>query len=183
MNRVVTARFRSPRRGFTVLELMTAVLIALIVGSVATAGFFIYEKQMPLDQTGRRLTYFFSLARSHAVGQNAPFAFQFDPENSIFWLDCVDDSGNITVPKVQRPEKIDEKVEVFSMYSGSTEIYASGDEDTLTTTFYSDGSCDDLRILIKLKGTDETVAENVHTIRLYGPTAQSKVFEHQIMIP
>lgn len=178
---------RGSRRGFTVTEMMVAVLISVILGAIAISGFTLYERTAPVDHVGRRLTYLFSVARTQAITNNQYYTVQIDMAQNMAWLDETDESGNILVPKVMHPEHFDAGVEIYRIMRGTSVIYpATVGPDPVTQVgalFAPDGSSDDLRIFISRVDADVTNARNVDTVRLYGPTGQSRNFEKTVLMP
>ena len=164
------------RRGFSALEFVTAVVISMILATIAFSGLRLYEQDLPARALAKRINHAFSSARAFAIAQNAIYSVQLDLEHGNFWIDETDGLGNPVVPKVVRPEPFDEKVQIESVLFGLNP--ADPSQGPIPIRFLPDGSSDDVTIYLKLLEATGDDPRQIQTVRLYGPTGMSKVFEN-----
>ena len=163
-------------RGFSVVEVLGALVLSLILATVAMVSLRLYQKDLPLNGTANRLAHLMATARAMAISRNGTFAVIIDRTYNNFWVDEIDSAGNKLVPKVISPESIGELVVVDSILPGSGQ--------PAVARFNPDGSSDDLYIHLKLKSRQQSTDErDVTTVRLYGPTGQSRVFQQRRLTP
>lgn len=163
------------------MELFAALVVSLILTLVAIAGYRVYQRQMPVKYTAQRLVHSFSAARAFAIAHNDIFCVQYDPVRRNFWIDQTDETGLPVVAKVVRPEVIDEKVAVDGLQFAQGPQVQSG--PAIPIRFFPDGSSDDVRIYLRMKADDPATSESIYTVRLYGPTGQSRLFERRRLAP
>lgn len=168
---------RRSRLGFTTVEFIGVMVISLILGTIAMAGFRLYQKELPVKYAARRIVHAFATARAFAIAHNSVYTVQIDRVHRNFWIDETDQVGRPTAPKVTRPEPIDERIEIEAIQFTQTAPVAL--TDVASVRFFPDGSSDDLRIFMKLELADALDDNNIYSVRLYGPTGQSRVFENQ----
>lgn len=169
--------FVRTRRAFSMIEFLGALVVSGIVSSMALVGYRVYERELPVRHAASRLSHAFATARAYAIAQNAIYAVRIDRRYKNFWIDQVTTAGVIQRAKVTRPEPIDDNVVIDDVWFGLSPAGAAA--DPLTFRFLSDGSSDDGRVFFVLDGKDPAVGTNVYTVRIYGPTGQSKVFANQ----
>ena len=159
------------------IEFMGAMAIGLILSVLALSGFRLYEREMPLRHSAGRLAAAFSTARALAISNTGTYSVQVDVKARNFWIDETNSFGEPIVPKVLAPEKLDDTVTLAGIYFGAQPAPQYG---TVTRIrFYSDGSSEDARLYLILAGANAADPANFDTVRLYGPTGASRVFERQ----
>lgn len=176
-----TTRAFRKAHAFTTVEFMGVMVIAMILSAIAIGGLHLYEQEMPVKTDARRLNYAFANARAQAIANNGYFALNIDLGNRNFWLDETDVVGNPINPKVTHPEKLNDKVVIANAQFGLDP--SSTIDGIIKVLFFPDGSSDDARFYLRLTGADASDTENIFTVRLYGPTGLSKVFENQRLEP
>jgi hypothetical protein len=163
-------------RAFTSIELLGAIVLSLILASVGIAAFRLYDREQPLTSASGRLTHAFATARSLAISRNSTFTVVIDRRYNQYFIDETDRLGLVLVPKVVGPESLGDLVTV--------EQILPGDQEVVRARFFADGSGDDLYIHLKLAGrATSSDPGDVTTVRLYGPTGMSRVFENQQLEP
>lgn len=172
-----TFRVTKNAAAFTTVEFMGVMVIAMVLSVIAFAGFHIYKKEMPVKGDAERINYAFANARAQAIANNGYYSVNFDIANHNFWLDETDSAGNTTVHKVTSPEKLNDKVVIDDVLFGLNP--APVQDGIISVLFSPDGSSDDASFYLRLSSADPQVAANIVTVRLYGPTGLSKVFENQ----
>jgi Tfp pilus assembly protein FimT len=174
-------RFSHPHgrrwRGFSTIELFAVVVITLILSVIAVAGYRVYQHQMPVKYTAQRMVHSFSVARAFAISQNTVYAVQIDPVHRNYWIDQTDQNGAPQVPKVVSPELIDAQVDIDSVQFSLGQPVING--PVISIRFFPDGSSDDVHVFFRMKVDDATVPFSIFTVRLYGPTGESRLFENQ----
>lgn len=165
------------RRAFTSVELMGAVVLSMILSVVAITSYRLYERELPVKYAARRLSHAMATARTMAVANSSIYTVQIDRAYHNFWIDETDEFGQPTVAKVVSPESLDPKVQIDGVQFGSTD--SSLYNNVTSVRFFSDGSSDDVSVTLKMLADNAQDPKNIFTVRLYGPTGQSKVFERQ----
>ena len=163
-------------RGFSSIEFFAAAVIGMILTVVAVAGYRVYQRQMPVKFTAQRLVHGFSAARAFAVAHNSYFTLQLDLGHRTFWIDQVDATGAPVAPKVVNPEMLDEKVAVEGVQFGQN---PPPPNIIVPIRFFPDGSSDDVHIFLRMKADNAAADANIFTVRLYGPTGMSRLFENR----
>lgn len=156
---------------------MAAVVIGAIVSVLAMGTYRLYERELPVRHAARRLAHGLSSARALAISQNAPYAVLIDRRYGNFWIDQVDTAGKTTTPKVVPPEAFGEKVQLIDIQFGLTPVSTTA-ADPIVIRFLPDGSSEDVRVYLRMISAPNTPGAT-WTVRNYGPTGQSKVFENQ----
>ena len=162
---------------FTTIEFIGAVVVMLVLAVIGLAGFRIYEREMPVKHVAKSLNHAFSSARTFAIAQNAVYSVQINLNFNNFWIDETNELGQTLLAKVVRPEPIGDQVEIDSIFFGSTRI--NNTQSSIPVRFLPDGSSDDVTVYLRLAAADSTNPANIYTIRLYGPTGLSRIFENQ----
>jgi Tfp pilus assembly protein PilE len=173
--------FRSAAQGFTLVEFTGALVIGLILTLMAMGAYRIFERELPRREAASRLAHCFSTARAFAIARNGTYVVRIDPNARNFWIDETDSAGNMIYPKITRPEEMGQNVSLGDIYVGTVRA-----DDTLplhSFFFFGDGSSDDARVTLRLREADPNVDANFDTVRLYGPTGMSRVFENQRQRP
>lgn len=170
------------RRGYSVMELLTVIMVGLIVSVIGFSGFQIYERRLPARSSALRFSYALSTARTFAISRNGFYRVVLDLDNENFWIDELADPADTSFgeyrPKVVSPERIDERARIEGvLQTGSGAVQTSGFQRFV---FRPDGSSDrDARIYFFNRGEDTTLERNIYTVRLYGPTGVNEVFDRQ----
>lgn len=173
---------KGPRRGFSTLEMVTALAIGMVLTVVGLAGLRLFQSERRVESAADRFSGALSAARTLAVSQNGFYRVALDLDNSNFWIDEIDDPdvnpGVSLTPKVVHPEAVGDLVEVEGvLYQGAGSIVSTGTQEFV---FSPDGSADnDAVITFILTGLDPNDEENLFSVRLYGPTGQNKVFPRE----
>lgn len=168
------------RRGFSALEFMTALVVGSILTVIAVSAYQIYEREMPVRHAARRLSHAFSAARAFAVSNDSTYAVRISEPYNNFWIDETDELGYPIQPKVTSPEPFGDQVAIDGIMFGEN---LTTDALAVPVLFYPYGNSDDVRVFLHLKGTDPGNERNIYTVRLYGPTGQSTVFDGQRLMP
>lgn len=173
---------RAPRRGFSTLEMVTALAIGMVLTVIGLAGLRLFQSERRVDSAAERFSNALSAARTLAVSQNGFYRVALDLDNNNFWIDEIDDPdvnpGVSLTPKLVHPEAVGDLVEVEGvLYEGAGSAVSTGTQEFI---FSPDGSADRGAILtFILTGLDPNDEENLVSVRLYGPTGQNKVFPRE----
>lgn len=158
---------------FTSVEIMVAIVISMILSTIAIVGFRIYQRELPTQYAAQSLAHAMASARALAVSNNSVYTLQIDQTRQNFWIDETSELGMVLVPKVISPEALDEKVLINSIQFSDGEALAAG--IIAPIRFFADGHSDDVRI--NFTRTGGSANNKVFTLRLYGPTGISQVTE------
>lgn len=170
------------RGGYTVVELITAMAIAVIVSVIGFSGTRLFSRQLPVKTTASQLSHMCSTARSFAISGNTYYRVLIDLDNRNFWIDRSDDPATIGTdewkPKVVSPEKVDPRVKIEGIAFGlNTTVQTTGIQSIL---FRPDGSADqEAHITIHQAADDPAIGTNIFTVRVYGPTGVNQVYPYQ----
>jgi prepilin-type N-terminal cleavage/methylation domain-containing protein len=165
------------RRGFTLLETLTVVAIIGILTSFAILVYSNHRRGLRAQTSAQQIESLFTTARALAINQNAHFRAVLDLDTSGMWIDRTDQDGQVVTPKVVTPEN-------WSFYTTVVDVTVDGTSSTagvVPIRFRPNGSSQSARILLASEGGDSTGGEDLFTIKLYGPTARSRIFpgEHE----
>jgi prepilin-type N-terminal cleavage/methylation domain-containing protein len=163
------------RRGFTITELISVLVIVVVLSTISLASFSAYNRLSMVSTTSQMLLRTLAAARSYAVANNGYYQVTLDLDGGAFWIDETDSSGNITVPKVITPNEIDDRVVLDSATIDSSDA-TSG---IARLRFYPNGSSVDAYVYIIRRGANISSGTEYWTIRLYGPTARAVIFQNQ----
>jgi Tfp pilus assembly protein FimT len=173
------ARARSPRRGLTALEQISAILVALIHSVIGFSGLRIFQRSLPVESDAERLGAALATARSFAIGRNGFYRVSLDMDNRIFWIDEIEDPAApdslvALTPKVVSPDRLDDRVVIHGVRdSGDAPLISTG---TQHFVFNPDGSANrDARVFFILRADDPTIDDNFRTVRVYGPTGLNRI--------
>lgn len=174
-----SSAFRTRVRGFSTLEMVTALAIGMILTVIGLAGLRLFQSEKRVEGAAERFSSTLSAARTLAVSQNGFYQVALDLDNSNYWIDEIDDPdvnpGVSLTPKVVHPEAVGDLVEVEGvLYQGAGSIVTTGTQEFI---FSPDGSADNGAVItFHLRGLDPNDEENLVSVRLYGPTGQNQVF-------
>ncbi len=167
------------RGGYTALELAAVVLIIMVLTLGSLAGVRHIGYREPVEQNARRLAQAFAGARSYAIANNSTFTVRIDLARRNFWIDETSPAGATIQPKVTRPELLDPTVAVEQFIYGAL----VNESPQHSVRFFADGSSDDVSIVLRRAEENPADEKDVSTVRLYGPTGQSKVFHGRRLTP
>lgn len=175
--------------GYSMIELLTVIVIMMVLVSLALSGFRIFQHQLPIKSSATRLNEALATARTFAISRNSFFRVTLDLDNGNFWVDeivdpAVNPTALPTTPKVIPTEGIDNNVIIEGVLdTGSTAVLTTGFQHFV---FGPDGAADrDARIFFIMRGDDPAAEQNFYTVRLYSPTGHSQVFakEKNVSVP
>lgn len=177
------------RRGYSSLELVTAVAIALIASTIGISGIGFFKSGSRVDSAATKFSHALSGARSFAIAHNSYYQVRLSLDYGNFWIDEIDDPlttpsaiFNPITPKLVHPETIGDFVAIEGIRIGSLSApLLTGDDITsYSFVFAPDGSAlADARVTFHLAKDDNPTSIQVHTVRIYGPTGYNKVFRKQ----
>ena len=157
------------------MEMVVTMLIIMVLSTISVAGYNVYQRESPVKfAADRLLSGAMSAARGYAVANNAVYTVKIDPTYQTYWIDESDDLGGTVVPKVTSPASIGERVALVGISYGVTPLTTST-QTGLPIRFFPDGSCDDVRVTLRLGDASSTV---FYAVRVYGPTGQSRVLSN-----
>lgn len=153
---------RSPRQGFTLLELIIVLALILLITAIAYPNLMSMYSDMRVKTGADHLRARLTEARSHAIDEGRPYRFaivpgqggyRIAPESMEYWDDAtqvdIGDAG--TTPPLVLEDLMPNEIK-FTVDEGSNLPIANG-YGTLVI-FNADGSCDvDVSIQIELDGS------------------------------
>lgn len=166
------------RAGFTSMELVVALIVAMILATVGAAGYYVYQREAPVAYAAKRLSYAAATARSYAIVNNAPYALQIQAQyngNMVqnYWIDELDDTASQVVSRmVTNQQPMGQKVYLVGAAYGGVE---SSYTDSLTVKFFPDGSSDDVNLTLR---QGDAGSQLFYGVRIYGPTGMSRVMSN-----
>jgi prepilin-type N-terminal cleavage/methylation domain-containing protein len=92
---------KSKSRGFTVIEMMTAILVGAILMAIAVPAFFAVLPGLRLGFAARQVATELNQLRMKAIAQNIPYQIAFSTNTYVLQkcpASCTDDSEDITLP-------------------------------------------------------------------------------------
>ena len=176
----INAKYRRSKLAHTSLELLAAILVMLILTAIAMAGFRLYDQRAPVDHSATRLAHMFSTARAMAISHNTSYGVRVSTEKRNFWIDEIIPSGYPLVSQVVPPEQFADGTIVHDFLYGLNQAPL---EPIWLVRFFADGSSDDVSIILALDTFEPTRDEDFTTVRVYGPTGQTRVFENERRLP
>ncbi len=176
------------RRGFTIVELLTILVLGMVLAVIGFSGTRLFDRTRPVESSARRFSHALSTARALAIARNGFFQVTLDLGERNFWVDEVteppeEDSLPGTAPGVVRPKVV--PAEALHSHVRVVGVEDTGAQAPATSglqrfVFGPDGSASrDSRIVFVHARDDPTVPGNLYTVRLYGPTGHNKLFERR----
>lgn len=157
------------------MELVVALIVAMILATVGAAGFYVYQREAPVAYAAKRLSQAAATARSYAVVNNAPYALQIRVQyNGLpiqnYWIDELDDTASAVVSRmVSGQQPIGDKVFLVAAAYGANVTTST---ETVTVKFFPDGSSDDVRLTLRQGDQGSNL---FYGLRIYGPTGMCRV--------
>ena len=198
-----TAATKLRRRGLGVslIELLVVVALMLIL-SGAIIGIYAWAKtEQKVAAGAKRVNSLFITARSFAVIDNGWYAavFQFrnpvtNAKEATFWIDEVyKDSASAAAtatnpfppsylqrkrPRITTPIGLPSGVELSDVVINTTGtvLYNDSAYSQVAILFRGDGTSDQASVHLHDAAADPADLTSYYTVKLYGPTAKSKVF-------
>jgi Tfp pilus assembly protein FimT len=162
------------RRAVTVTELMVVILILCILGGGATLSYLrYYQKSLVLTQASK-VQKTAGLARSRAIERGKPCQMAVWVAQPSLWVDDLETNGAVLHRKIVTPEPIHDLVQLVSV----DKVTSPTADGMATIRFNPDGSSEDAWIYLKRAEAPDKDGEYC-TVRIYGPTGFSKVFENE----
>jgi prepilin-type N-terminal cleavage/methylation domain-containing protein len=180
------------KRGFTLIEVMVVVLIAMILSVLAVGSYSAMKQRRNLRTAAESFNSALVTARSYAVSRNEwhRVVVQFrDPttltESPSYWIDEIPPGSNATPnptvpeaaarPKVTTPQNLPTGVHFLDASIGGTTFTATA-TNFVIIRFFPNGSSDEFDIRMY----EDSVAGNrptpIQTVKLYGATPKSRIF-------
>ncbi len=162
---------RRRRRGFTLLELITVLILISLVLALAAPSLRRFARSRETSETASHLLALAHLARSQAVAQARPWRLNVDPEQALYWL-TAQEAGAFVQPQADYGRS-------FRFPDGvAVTVDAPETEDhTLYVQFDPDGRSDEATIELEdlegrvLQVTSPSVTERFRIVTLTGERA------------
>lgn len=162
--------------GFSALELALAILILSIMTIIGMVSLRMAGQYDRVHQSASRLQHAFSVARSMAIANNSTYTVWIDMTHHNFWVDETYMNGQTIAAKVVHPQLLEANVAIDTFIYGTV---TTNIEAVRPVRFFADGSCDDVTIMLRNDGDSASNPKNIDTIRVYGPTGQTRLFENE----
>jgi len=154
------------------METLTVLVVMGILTSFAVVLYGNYHRALRAKSAARQMEVLFSTARALAINQNAHFQAVLDLDTSGMWIDRIATDGTVVAPKITTPDN-------WSIYVKPIEVAVNGasyQSGLVRIRFHPDGTSDSARIVLMTEGGDSLKRPSIYTIKLYSPTARSRVF-------
>jgi len=162
------------RAAVTITELMVAILIiCIMMGGAMLSYVNYYQKSLVLTQASK-VRKAAGMARSRAIERGKPSQVAIWLDQPSVWVDDLDATGKVERRKIVTPEPIHDLVQLVSVDKLSSPTVTG----IATIRFNPDGSSEDTWVYLKRVQSPDQDKEYC-TLRIYGPTGLSKVFEHE----
>jgi prepilin-type N-terminal cleavage/methylation domain-containing protein len=122
-------RRSAPARGFTLVEVVTALLIVSLAVAVAVPAFRTSGQDDDLTKARRRVETLFRLARDSAIRSGVPVTVILDSVQGLAWIDTapmVRIGSEAVREALAYPDATPEPGEVAAMHLGTSEALAPG---------------------------------------------------------
>jgi len=159
---------------FTAIELLVVLLILVLLATISLTSFAGRNRQSQLAAEARKIQRLLDTARSYALSENGHFQAVIWLDRPSYWIDEIDSSGTVTRPKIVTPEPVDEGVQITDILVNS-DVYRSG---IVAIRFFPQGNSNDATIHLVSRGASTSAAKSSHTVKLYGPTGRSDIFDN-----
>ena len=133
----------SPRRGFTLIEVLVVVVIITILMSVIVAGFVGADKEQSFRGFAERMALRVEMARDRAIQTNHEWGVFVEPEGIRFAE--FDPVTGEWLERVERPFRIEQTDDDFrysvkvEAYPGQDDLATNDDEDLPAIVLFSSG--------------------------------------------
>ncbi|MCS6863321.1 MAG: prepilin-type N-terminal cleavage/methylation domain-containing protein [Abditibacteriales bacterium] len=145
--------------GFTLVELLVAMVILVIVMAAAAPSFVQMRREASLRAAARAMMATLNYARSTAASRAVQARVYFDLEARQFWMSVqqIDEDGRPTADFVPERTSLGQRFALPPRIEMVVQAEGAEGRDLLYTTFYPDGHADALQVNMK----DEAGREKV----------------------
>lgn len=189
------------KHGFSVIELLVVLAIIAIASVVVVGSYSNFRKGRRIQSGAAMINTLFATARSYAISTNQHYRVVLQMRNPmtqaeeyVLWIDQVysdvQEAPNPSLlapaqkPKVTTPETLAQGLRIAD---ATVNVVRPGQTATNQTMQYStnnyavihfapDGTSDGATVHLIDAESDPAVSTNYHTIKLYQPTASSKIY-------
>jgi Tfp pilus assembly protein FimT len=163
-------------RAVSIVELLIVVVILLIFSTLTIISYHNMTRGLVARSQANEFNAAFVLARQLAITNNATHRVTIDRVERQFWIDRLDSSGQVDLPKASGTEPFLQQTRVEAITVNSTVIPAANPAEIL---FRPDGSSDRAVLHITQQGGDLTDDSEFFSIVLNPPTARTQIIPNE----
>ena len=164
------------RKGLTAIELTVVMLIISLMATVSVGVYVNYYKANLVESEAGKIDRLLATARGNAIRNAVPTRATFWLDRPAYWIDEGSEAdGNLRL-QITTPEQVHDLVRISSIDVNSSPTMSSG---VAEITFRPDGTSDNATIHLLHKEAKAGDDSEYYTIKVYGPTGRSKVFEKE----
>ncbi len=136
------------RDGFTLVELLVAMVILVIVMAAAAPSFVQMQREASLRAGTRAIMATLNYARSTAASRAVQTRVYFDLEAKQFWMSVqqIDEEGRPTADFIPERTSLGQRFTLARVVEMAVQAEDMGNRDELYVTFYPDGHADALQV-------------------------------------
>lgn len=162
-------------RAFSTIELLVVALILVLLATISLTSLSGRSRLDEASSEARKILQLLGTARSYALAENGYFRAVIWLDKSSYWIDEVDQNGQVVRAKIVTPEPLDDNVVIPEVLVDSA-VHTSGE---VVIRFTPQGNSNDASIFLIRRGADQTDASLYQTVRLYGPTGRANILKNQ----
>ena len=162
-------------RALTTIELLVVIVILVLLATISFTSLAGRNRTNASFDEARKIQQLLATARSFALGKNGYFQAVVWLDQPSYWIDEIDQNGNIVQPKIVTPEPLDENVVIPDILVDSI-VQRTG---KVTIRFFPQGNSSDASIHLIRKGADQSDVSLYTTVKLYAPTGRANILRNQ----
>jgi prepilin-type N-terminal cleavage/methylation domain-containing protein len=163
---------RKRGRGFSLAEVLVVVVIISFASAMAILAYSNSRKSASVEGAAERIRSMMVNARFQAIADSYPSQIVFDLTNQQVWIDALDGSGQIRVPKIVAPEILGSDVVLETVKINST-TYSQG---LAMAVFTAEGTNPLVTVNLRREFDDASISENYYSVQMYPSSSEPKVW-------
>lgn len=164
------------QRAVSLVELLIVVVILLIFSTLTVVSYHNMTRGLAARSQANEFNAAFVLARELAITNSTPHRVVLDQPRRQFWIDRLDQMGNVIRPKVSGVERYLDEARVTQVTVNTAVVPPT---EQASIVFRPDGSSDRAALQITRQGADLTDSTEFFTIILYPPTATARIYNER----
>ncbi len=160
------------RRGFSLAELLVVLSIVLFAVTVSLLAYGNYRKGATVRSAADKVRAAMVQARYRAIASGLPSAVVFDVDNTVIWIDDLDEDLSPRAPKAVAPEFLGDDV-IIDLLRINANSFNSGVQQVV---FRPDDTNPLVTVHLRREFDDPADDENYYSVQMYPNSAEPRVW-------